>query len=147
MNEFANYQKPTVTILLADGFDENWLNRFLVQSDLNGWDYHFVGLTDAPVQGDHGNFRSIHFTLSRLEGIVPQLLLVPEGETCLKHLFVDPHVHVLIQNTLSGTGRVALSRVAELYMRRAHVHISMHHDKLVFQRNASISTFAQQILH
>lgn len=145
-NEFANFVRPTATILLANGFDETWLEQFLLCAELNGWEYHLVGLTDAPVYGDKGNFRPINFTLSQMVGHVPHLLVIPEGDTCLKHLFVDPHVHVLIQNTLEGGGKVALSHLAELHMRQAHVRIASMGNNLYFQRNTTIITFANQIM-
>ena len=145
-NEFAHFVRPTATILLANGFDETWIEQFLLCADLNGWEHCLVGLTDAPVYGDQGNFRPIQFTLSQMVGHVPQLLVIPEGDTCLKHLFVDPHVHVLIQNTLDGAGKVALSHLAELHMRHAHVRIAAFHENIYFQRNATIAAFANQIM-
>ncbi|MEM7799757.1 MAG: hypothetical protein AAF633_11250, partial [Chloroflexota bacterium] len=86
----------TAFILLASGFDGNWLNEFVGFARLGGYSFQYIGLTSGALRSVQGTVQPTSYTLSKLNGKIPDLLILPAGDTALSHLFVDPHVHGLI---------------------------------------------------
>lgn len=109
--------------------------------------YVSVGLTSGSIKSHRGQRRYGDYTLSQVNGIVPNLIILPDGQSALRQLFVVPHVHTLIKSTIDGGGHIALSSDAEFFVRRSKIARldNQMATKIISQRRQSLEEFAQAI--
>ncbi|MEM8859944.1 MAG: hypothetical protein AAGD96_16570 [Chloroflexota bacterium] len=128
-------------ILVATGADESWLTAFSDTVKLSSKEVFFVGLhqSDPPMEYD--------YLFSDIDAAGdPELLVIPQGEACMKQLLVDPRVHLLINKIVAKGGVVAFGKGAELMMSQIPVPLRADANHLRFQRNMETPEFAKQLL-
>lgn len=151
----AHSHSPSVSssllafILLAGGYDDDWLDTLmtLLDQEHRGIDYVKVCLTSGVMKSSSGKRSNGDYTLSQVEGIVPHLIILPAGQYALRKLFIVPHVHSLLSNTIHSGGYIALSPEAEFYMRRSKItrFDPAYGANIIHQRSRTLEEFAQSI--
>ena len=132
---------PENVVLVAEGADQGWLSTFSGAAKSLDQSLSLVAL--------HHYEEIVHVNclLSDLdEDRLPELLIIPQGEVCMKHLLVDPRVHDLINNTVDKGGWVAFGAGAELVLSQIPLRYRLTHDHVCLQRNQKTAEFAHELL-
>ncbi|MEM9775802.1 MAG: hypothetical protein AAF902_14575 [Chloroflexota bacterium] len=139
-SEFISWPHRNV-LLVATGVDHGWLSTFSgaaasLQTPLN-----LVALHHDE------NLKNVAYFLSDLNNQqYLELLIIPQGELCMKQLMVDPRVHMLINETVDHGGLVAFGGGAELLLSQMPMKYRLLPGQVCLQRNLKTAEFAQQLL-
>lgn len=135
------------TVLVAAGYDQEWLNAVDQAADQNGEDLDFVALSKDVFSEPSGGL-SVNPSCMLGEIVdtaTPSLLIIPDGEQCYMQLLVDPRVHDLISRTVLSDGVIAVAAGAHLVLSRLAPRFRVPPSQLFFQKNLQPSEFANQI--
>ncbi|MFK7800821.1 MAG: hypothetical protein AB8G95_04245 [Anaerolineae bacterium] len=136
-------------VLLASGYNQEWVRAIYEVADSFGEELAFVGISRTAFLNQNGNSitGSIpSYLLSEiLETFIPKLLIIPDGKPCFMQLFVDPRVHCLISKTASSRGKIALAADAQLALPCLPPQFRVPHSHFYFQKNLGPSEFARQM--
>ncbi len=104
-----------IYILIAPGFDEEFVASFLSQMRAAGLKVRLVGTSAGLISGQRGLTVRPDCSLNQLElqTEAPGLILLPGNLQAASELAADPRVHQLIRLTLRQSGYVAMTRTAE----------------------------------
>ena len=137
-------------VLLASGYNHEWLKAICDTANSFGEELDFVGLSkDVFSTNNRGyafSFNPPRFLLSEvLETVIPKLLIIPDGRSCFMQLFVDPRVHHLISKTVSMRGKIGMSAGAQLILPRLPSQFQISPSHLHVQKNLAPTEFARHM--
>ena len=140
------------TVLLAAGYNANWLTTLTIMASRFGQTLAFVPLTkELPADdrfSEHSPFsdnRGECILSDILETVTPKLLIIPAGDRCIEQLFVDPRVHQFIMQTAAAHGKIALAAGAQLACAHLLPKFRLAPTQLFLQQNLRPIEFAKQL--
>ena len=136
----AKFSSPTFQniVLVAAGVSESWLSQLALVA-------HSLNKTVAIV-GLHHDFSTckVDFWLSDLsEDPESNLLIIPQGDDCMKRLLVDPRVHGLMGKITKRGGRVAFASGGEMMLSQVPAKYRVPSEQIYFQKNLQTNEFAE----
>jgi len=137
-------------VLLASGYNQEWIRAIYEVADSFGVELDFVGISRGVLsnhsKGNSFAIQSQNYLLSDvLETVIPKLLIIPDGQPCFMQLFVDPRVHRLISKTALRRGKIAMAAGAQLALPRLPSQFRVSPSHFYFQQNLGTSEFARQL--
>lgn len=137
-------------VLLASGYNHEWLQAICDTANLFGQELDFVGLSKDAFSPKNKVYsftlNSPRFLLSEvIETVIPKLLIIPDGKSCFMQLFVDPRVHHLISRTISMSGKIGMATGAQLVLPRLPSQFRIAPTHLHVQKNLGPAEFARHM--
>ena len=114
-------KRGRVFVLLAPGFEESDVSTVVGTLRKFGFPVTVVGLTAGPVRGAYGLSLAPDATLSEVETVRPQAVVLPGGVQGARRLNVEPRVHAMVRRVVAGRGYVLALDAACVVLRSAGV--------------------------
>ena len=142
---------PSVLILLAPQFDEQFVIDCVCQMREKGIEVVLIGQKTGTLTGLHGVSVQLDQPMAYLErrnGRQPvQMVVFPGPYECTLQLLLDPRVHRLVEKTFDSGGYVAtaVDKTKELLL-RSGLDTPISEQRFMFQGVQTTGTFTSRLI-
>lgn len=140
-----------VFILLAPGFDEEFVVRCACQMRQAGVNVSLVGLHAGLIKGTHNLWLQAEYALADLEQLANQqprhMLVLPGPPGCTMQLLLDPRVHRAVEVAFAGGGQVAtISAQTRDLLQRSGLATPEEAQRFLFQGHLATGAYIKQMI-